>query len=571
MSALLENPEIFYRAALFIQAGIVIPFAVILILLNRAVWKYSVYWDVLWASFGLNRLTHLLSGGAYTVMPGGLFSSILITLQGFAVAGLALVYYRKKLRHATVFLLSPLFTMLPVLLTGVLTESRLLVGIGIAMLGIYGAFLGVAIMFSEAASMALKIAVSLVILILAAQTLFVVIIPEGSALLPFRYIANTVFIAIAIFLFFSLRVKEEFVTRQKYQRMADEVLENVSDIVFRVSSSGEILYCSNSFRRFFGSRKRISIGQPGESSAANGRTAIEEMVRRVIDGEGVTNDSIRVHIPQTDDWYEFKVRKDLTDKDDVFDFLGRDIQPEIEREKQLVKERERASELDEARVTFLSNLSHELKTPLTIIMGYAETMREDLPPSRQQMIDAIMESAKYQLRLVNDLLDLTRLGSKMMEIEVEPVDVEQVITETVEQFRPLAERKHLSLVASTGEIPPSFHTDPVKLIRILNNVMSNALKFTEVGQVSLMVRRESEDTLLFRIEDTGSGISKQDLSRVFERFVRISKKGTTRGTGLGLSLAKELVALLGGRIWVESEENVGTVVYFTIKDLDQAA
>jgi signal transduction histidine kinase len=571
MNLIIENIEVFYRAALFIQVGIVIPFAVMLVLLNRVVWRYSAFWDILWIAFASNRLVHFLSGGSYMVTPAGLISSVMITLQGFALAGLATVYLRRRLLLNRLYLLSPFFTMLPVLVIGVLNQSQILAGLGIAFLGLYGGILSVAIMLSETVSKTLKIAVAVVIMILAGQTLLVVVVPEGSALLPLRYIANTIFVILAVFLFFTLRVREEFVSRQMYQTMANEILKNVSDIVFRVSADGRILYSSKSFKEILGNKEHLSPGQPGEADDTDDSLKLEALVSRIISDKDIEEETCRVHLSQVDRWYEFRIRKNRYGHKTVFDFLGRDIQAEIEKERQLQREREKASELDEARVTFLSNLSHELKTPLTIIMGYSETLREDLPPSRQQMVDAILESAKYQLRLVNDLLDLTRLGSKMLDVEIEPVDIEQIINETVEQFRPLAERKHLSLMASTGEVPERFSTDPVKLVRVLNNVMGNALKFTEQGRISLMVRRESEDTLLFRVEDTGIGISNKDLGRVFERFVRISRAGSSRGTGLGLSLAKELVSLLGGKIWIESEEGSGTTVYFTIRDLKKAA
>ncbi len=571
MNLIMENIEVFYRVALFIQAGIVIPFAIMLVLLNRIVWKYSAFWDILWIAFASNRLVHLLSGGSYLVTPTGFISSVMITLQGFALAGLATVYLRRRLLLNKLFLLSPFFTMLPLLALGVFSQSQILTGLGIALLGLYGGVLSVVMMLSETVSRTLKIAVAVVIMILAGQTLSLVVIPEGSSLLPLRYVGNTIFVIVAVFLFFSLRVREELVSRQMYQTMANEILENVSDIVFRVSTDGRVLYCSKSFKEIMGNKEHLSPGQQGEADEMNDSLKLETLVGRIISDKDVEEETCRVHLSQVDRWYEFRIRKNDYGHKTVFDFMGRDIQADIEKEKQLQKEREKASELDEARVTFLSNLSHELKTPLTIIMGYSETLREDLPPSRQQMVDAILESAKYQLRLVNDLLDLTRLGSKMLDVEIESVDIEQIINETVEQFRPLAERKHLLLMASTGELPERFNTDPVKLVRVLNNVMGNALKFTEQGKISVMVRRESEDVLLFRVEDTGIGIRKEDLGRIFERFVRISRAGSSRGTGLGLSLAKELVSLLGGRIWIESEEGSGTIVYFTIRDLKEAA
>ncbi|HAA85201.1 MAG TPA: hypothetical protein DCE14_02485 [Kosmotogaceae bacterium] len=571
MNLIMENIEVFYRVALFIQAAIVIPFAIMLVLLNRIVWKYSAFWDILWIAFASNRLVHLLSGGSYLVTPTGFISSVMITLQGFALAGLATVYLRRRLLLNKLFLLSPFFTMLPLLALGVFSQSQILTGLGIALLGLYGGVLSVVMMLSETVSRTLKIAVAVVIMILAGQTLSLVVIPEGSSLLPLRYVGNTIFVIVAVFLFFSLRVREELVSRQMYQTMANEILENVSDIVFRVSTDGRVLYYSKSFKEIMGNKEHLSPGQQGEADEMNDSLKLETLVGRIISDKDVEEETCRVHLSQVDRWYEFRIRKNDYGHKTVFDFMGRDIQADIEKEKQLQKEREKASELDEARVTFLSNLSHELKTPLTIIMGYSETLREDLPPSRQQMVDAILESAKYQLRLVNDLLDLTRLGSKMLDVEIESVDIEQIINETVEQFRPLAERKHLLLMASTGELPERFNTDPVKLVRVLNNVMGNALKFTEQGKISVMVRRESEDVLLFRVEDTGIGIRKEDLGRIFERFVRISRAGSSRGTGLGLSLAKELVSLLGGRIWIESEEGSGTIVYFTIRDLKEAA
>ena len=231
-------------------------------------------------------------------------------------------------------------------------------------------------------------------------------------------------------------------------------------------------------------------------------------------------------------------------------------------------EAEKLQELDEMKTHFFTNISHEFRTPLTLIQGPAKQIMELSTDERvSEKAKLIHRSAKKLNRLANQLLDISRIESGKMKLKVYEQDLIPVIRELIASFLPFAEKKQISLkFASEYEKLPLFF-DRDKVEKILNNLISNALKFTQQGgsvKVSLKSGESENGFVRISVIDNGIGISKEQLSKIFDRFYQVDNRLTKEyeGTGIGLSLTKELVELHKGKISVESREGQGSV--FTV-------
>lgn len=253
-----------------------------------------------------------------------------------------------------------------------------------------------------------------------------------------------------------------------------------------------------------------------------------------------------------------------------------------ERTQELKETNESLKKAQAGRDRLFSNISHEFRTPLTLILGPADDLLTSTDePSRQQKLQIIKDSARRLLGLVNQLLDFSRLGSGMMRLQATRDDIVTILRRAVMSFESWAERKHIRLELRSDEESIQGFFDADKLEKIINNLMSNALKFTaEGGRVSVHVGLtpppvpESEpgkgpsdqlqraEDVSVSVADTGFGISVQHLSRIFDRFYRVDETHTTEGAGIGLALTKELVDLHHGTIAVESTPGKGSV--FTV-------
>ena len=232
---------------------------------------------------------------------------------------------------------------------------------------------------------------------------------------------------------------------------------------------------------------------------------------------------------------------------------------------------ERLAELDEAKNRFFANLSHEFRTPLTLIIEPLRSLLRELDdedaslPSR---LRPVLRNARRLERLIGQLLDLSKLTAGQMPLQRQPVDLVAATRELREAFLPLAERHELSLKFQTEVDTLPASVDPDKLEKILSNLLSNAITFTEAGGtiwLAVSHSEEPESHAHLVVKDTGAGIPEADLQRIFDRFAQVDGS-TTRpqeGTGIGLALTRDLVELHGGTIGVESEPGVGTA--FTVR------
>jgi len=225
--------------------------------------------------------------------------------------------------------------------------------------------------------------------------------------------------------------------------------------------------------------------------------------------------------------------------------------------------------LERVRRDFVANVSHEFKTPLTAIQGFAETLLSgalDDKANRKRFMEIIREHAQRLARLTDDLLKLSRIEAGRLELESRPVSVAALVNGCVETARLKAESKGLRLTVGLPEDLPAVRGDAVQLGEVLQNLIDNALQYTPPGGRIDVTAYSNGHEVIFTVADTGIGIPEADLERIFERFYRVdaARSREAGGTGLGLSIARHIVDAHGGRIWVESAVGQGSRFRFSI-------
>ena len=260
--------------------------------------------------------------------------------------------------------------------------------------------------------------------------------------------------------------------------------------------------------------------------------------------------------------YPVEVRLQLSREETrpVFIAIVLDITERTRRERELVDAKERAEEMSRLKSAFLANMSHEIRTPLTSIIGFADVLGGQVEGTARELIGMIRESGKRLEETLTSVLDLAKIEGEAMRVHPDRVDLAEEVRTAVGIFRPEAEAKGLALRVDVPDGPATATLDPRALRRVLSNLLSNAVKFTDEGRVTARLRLHAAEAVV-EVEDTGVGIAPGQLDRIFEEFVQESA-GFTReyeGVGLGLSITRRLVQLLGGTVEAESEKGQGSV------------
>lgn len=268
--------------------------------------------------------------------------------------------------------------------------------------------------------------------------------------------------------------------------------------------------------------------------------------------------------------YTSRIR--IGDKDLVHSIVH-DITNRKRAEAELIKSKEKAEESDRLKTAFLQNMSHEIRTPMNAIMGFSSLLVENYnnKPVLEQYCGIIDQRCKDLLEIIDDILDVSKIEAGQLSVNPVPCRINDLFSEITEIYREQQKRtgkENIEFRMTNMSAPDDLTivTDKVKLRQIFINLINNAFKFTEAGKIEGGCKRTGEHTILFFVSDTGIGIPQDKHQVIFERFVQLNQGHgrISTGTGLGLSIVKGILEALGGKIWLESEENKGTIFYFTL-------
>lgn len=236
---------------------------------------------------------------------------------------------------------------------------------------------------------------------------------------------------------------------------------------------------------------------------------------------------------------------------------------------ELQKAKEKAEESDRLKSVFLSNISHEIRTPMNGILGFANLLKEPKleVEDQQKCINIIEKSGARMLNIINDIVDISKIEVGQMNVNLKEIDINEQIEYIYSFFKPETESKglHFSYKKCAQKKGTGVRTDKEKLLAILTNLIKNSIKYCNQGSIEFGYNQKGE-YLEFFVKDTGIGIPKTRQNAIFDRFVQadINDRNALEGAGLGLSISKSYAEMLGGKLWVESEEGKGSIFYFTI-------
>ena len=391
---------------------------------------------------------------------------------------------------------------------------------------------------------------------------------------PIRFLVLEAFLASAILL--GLPVSAVLATRQRFAaelalQKAELALlaENVTDAILRVDADGVITYASPSVMAVLGLPPEDFIGNPlSERVHPDAAEEIAAVEHRLNSGEAEKERITYRRYLDSEDGEAVYIEADCavarnaeTGEQEGIVVSARDVTHRVLLERQLKRARSHAENAARAKAQFLANMSHEIRTPMNGVLGFAELLqRRELDEESARYAELIERSGRSMMMLLNDILDLSKIESGQLKVTNEPVDVAQLSADCVELHRAQAERKGVSLcIAPIVGIPKFISSDPLRLRQILLNLIGNAVKFTENGGIEVAVACE-QTQLAISVEDSGIGIDESRLTMIFDPFVQAEGSTTRRygGTGLGLSVSRQLAELLGGSLTVDSMPGIGS-------------
>jgi PAS domain S-box-containing protein len=370
---------------------------------------------------------------------------------------------------------------------------------------------------------------------------------------------------------------QDITERKLYEyeiRKLNHAVEATSEVVFLTDKEGIFTYVNPSFTAVYGHQASEVIGKvtprilkSGQMDETSYKSFWQELLNnRVVKGELINNtkDGRSIHI-------ESSSNAIMNEAGELIGFVAiqKDITKRKQIEEELVYAKEKAEESDRLKSAFLANMSHEIRTPMNGILGFAALLQDPTLTSNklQHYIQTIQVSGQRMLNTINSIVDVSKIESGLINVDISEANINERIEFLYRFFKREAENKGLKFSFKSG-LPSKdavIETDHEKLYGILTNLIKNAIKFTSEGSIEFAYTLK-EAYLEFFVKDTGPGIPQSQMEIIFERF-RQGSESISRGydgNGLGLSICKSYLEMLGGKIWVESEEGQGSTFYFTI-------
>jgi PAS domain S-box-containing protein len=348
----------------------------------------------------------------------------------------------------------------------------------------------------------------------------------------------------------------------------ENLVENAGDAIISADTEDRILSWNRGAEVIFGYRKEEAIGQSLAMLVPSGRSRELDEIRNRVRLTGVIRNLEARRIRRDRRIIETSLAvSPIRDNDDnVIGFLH--LAKDVTEKKRY---EQRLKGLDKMKSAFVSNVSHELRTPLTAIKASVDNMLDGLIGHLNEKqigyLTRIKSNTDRLARLINDLLDLSRIEAGKIDLKPTHLPLVTLTKEVAESLRPVAVEKLISLEVASPDIGMTAWADRDKVIQVLMNLISNAVKFTpQHGKVTLAIQKNGNEWVQISVEDTGPGILPEEANKIFANFYQITPLGKekTKGTGLGLAISKALVEMHGGKIWVESKVGKGSTFSFTL-------
>lgn len=343
------------------------------------------------------------------------------------------------------------------------------------------------------------------------------------------------------------RLKGALLENEQEREKLEAILAHLSDGVIAVDPANRILLINSAARQLLDCQEE-PIGQP-----------LSQLL--IMDEEPNASSSLMAGREM-----QFKGPKGLTLQAYASPFRGEQGQTGFVIVIRDITEKERE---EQARRDFVANVSHEIRTPLTTIKSYLEALDDGAvedPVLRTRFLQVIQNETERMVRMVSELLQLSKLDAGKMQWTFKPTDVVQMLDDVADRFAFQCRQQEISIFVDAPRTLPSVYADQDKLDQVLDNLVSNAIKHTLPQGIIRLVATTGPDAVEIKVIDSGTGIPSKDLPRIFERFYRVDKARSRKlgGTGLGLSIAKQIIETHGGSIWIESVVDKGTTVTFTL-------